>query len=420
MKTNLYITIVILILANVACKKKVPPQDHQQENHDMHNMSNDQVMYTCPMHPQIMKDKPGTCPICGMDLVEKKMDAPAHNNQNLNVLLKPTNQYALSQVKSIHPVEEQLPIVISASGKTTYDTREANTISARVDGRIEKLYIKYQYQQISVGQPIMDIYSKELLTEQENYIYILNNDSDNHSMIKTAETRLSLLGLNNNQIKQLRKTRKPFQYVTIHSNYAGHLHQLSDTQNSTSQSMSSTNMSNQEITIKEGMYVQKGQVIFNVYDTKKIWVLLYIYPDQISMIKQGQKVELTIDGIEHTIDAGIDFIEPIIQSNSQTPVVRVYIPNKKDQIKIGAIVEAKIFAGNKTGMFIPNSAIVHLGSNDVVFIKEGGAFKAQFIQKGIQLEDKTEIISGLTTNTEIALNAQYLIDSESFIKVYNE
>lgn len=375
--------------------------------------------YTCPMHPEIIRDEPGQCPICKMDLVEMKTDEVKTENTALDILLKPTNKYVISQVKTVSMQNNKIPLLINATGKISYDTREISTISSRVAGRIEKLYIKYLYQPVSKGQKLMDIYSKELLTEQENYIYLLKNDADNNTLIKTAEDRLILQGLTAEQVKKIKVDKKAIEFITIYSPFSGHLHDLIGAKTSSGAMVSMNEQTQQELLIKEGMYVQKGQAVFNVYSTNKLWALLNIYADNQNVIAKGQKVKLVIDGEELTNGNKIDFIEPEIKAGQNTLTARVYLSNPNNSIKVGSNVKATIDAGNKSGFFIPVISVVDLGSNKVVFLKENNLFKAYKIQTGVITDNMVEVISGITEKDVIAENAQLLMDSESFIKSEN-
>lgn len=379
-------------------------------------------IFTCPMHPEIIRNEPGQCPICGMDLVEKTSDGKKTSNKDLDMLLKPTNQYVISQVNTINPKELELPVKIVAMGYITYDTRQTNAISARVSGRIEKLYVKYRYQPVSKGQKLMDIYSKDLETEQQNLLFLLKNDSENTSLIRSSEQKLSLLGLTPDQINQLRSSDKIFYTITIYSPYTGHLHDLMAVENTTGMKDEDiTSSTTQELQIKEGMSVSKGQTIFNIYDTQKIWALLNIYPDAQSAIKKGQRIKLDIDGLtDKEIDATIDFIEPVIRNNQKNITARVFLNNYSDEIKIGAIVKAKSEDRKQKGLFVPSTAIVSLGLSTIVFVEQNGLFKSQKVQTGVHSGEWIEIVSGIEKEDTIAQNGQLLMDSESFIKTENK
>lgn len=396
------------------------------KGHENHSTQQEQKVYTCPMHPEIIRNEPGQCPICGMDLVEKTTDGQATSDKGLELLLKPTNQFVISQVNTISPIEKELPVNMFAMGTISYDTRQVNTVSARVSGRIEKLYVKYRYQPVSKGQKLMDIYSKDLETEQQNLLFLLKNDLENVSLIKASEQKLLLLGLTSEQINQVKSSDKTFYAITIYSPYTGHLHDIMQTDNSIKDESgmgneSMTSSTSQELQIKEGMYISKGQTVFNIYDTQKIWALLNIYPDAQSSVKRGQKVTLEIDGLrDREIEATIDFIEPVIRENQKNITARIYLNNPSNEIKIGAIVKAKSKGDKQKGLFVPSTAVVSLGLNTVVFIKKDGLFKTKKIQKGSLSGEWIEIISGLSKKDTIAQNGQLLMDSESFIKTENK
>lgn len=374
--------------------------------------------YTCPMHPEVIQDKPGTCPKCKMDLVEMKDEDSKTTDTELDILLKPTYKYVISQVKTVSMKESTVPIVIQATGKINYDTREISTISSKVAGRIENLYVKYKYQPVSKGQKLMDIYSKELLTEQENYIYLLKNDSENSTLIKTAEDRLVLQGLTLDQVKKIKSEKKAIESVSVYSSFSGHLHDLLG-EASSAQMTTMNSQPQQELLIKEGMYVQKGQAVFNVYSTNKLWALLSIYADNQSLISKGDIVNLSIDGEDLGENFKIDFIEPEIKPNQNTIAVRVYLSNPNNSVKVGSNVKAIINSGNKKGNFIPTISVVDLGNSKVVFIKENNLFKAHKVITGTVVDNMVEVISGLSESDKIAENAQLLMDSESFIKSEN-
>lgn len=373
--------------------------------------------YTCPMHPEIIQDKPGICPKCKMDLVEMKGNESKSSETELDVLLKPTNKYVISQVKTVAMKRKTAPLTIQVTGKIEYDAREIATISSKVAGRIEKLYVKYLYQAVSKGQKLMDIYSKELVTEQENFIYILKNDPDNIKLIKTAEDRLTLQGLTSDQVKKIKTEKKAIDYIGVYSSYSGHLHDLLGDKSS---DMSTMNKQPQkELLIREGMYVQKGQAVFNVYSTNKLWALLNVYSENQGSIAKGQKVNLFVDGKELSGSFKIDFIEPEIKPNQNTVTARVYLSNVNGAIKVGSNVKGIINTNEKTGYYVPTTSVVDLGSNHVVFLKENNLFRAHKVLVGSVLNDMIEIVSGIKESDLIAENAQLLMDSESFIKTEN-
>src|SRR6266700_1811441 len=181
---------------------------------DEKQVVNIQQRYRCPMHHEIIRDKPGNCPICGMNLVAFGSEEKAVADVGLNTLLRPTNSYVLSTVPVTTIKQNEEQIKVEALGNVQYDTREMATISARVSGRIEKLYLKYTFQDVSKGQKIMDIYSPELLTAQQNLLFLIKNDPDNTSFINIAKEKLLLLGMSSEQLHQVIVSGKPYYTVS--------------------------------------------------------------------------------------------------------------------------------------------------------------------------------------------------------------
>jgi Cu(I)/Ag(I) efflux system membrane fusion protein len=180
--------------------------------------------------------------------------------------------------------------------------------------------------------------------------------------------------------------------------------------------MSNTAPVTQELSLKEGMYVNKGQALFMIMNHRKAWVALQIFPNQQSVIKKGDAVQIIPETDTSAIIKGnIDFIEPFFRGNSKTLTARVYF-NNTDMLTIGSQVTANIFTDNVRGLWLPQSAVLTLGMNNVAFVKSDDGFMAHKITTGIRTGNKVQILSGLNTADTVAANAQYLIDSESFIQ----
>jgi Cu(I)/Ag(I) efflux system membrane fusion protein len=411
----LYFLLLLSVVegALVSCKQTKKNQPEQQVR------SNE--TYTCPMHPQIIKDKPGTCPICGMDLVKKTATGEKVSDISLNDLLRPSNQYVLSGIPTVHIQQRDEPVEITTYGFITYDTRQMGTVSSNVGGRIEKLYVTHRYQKVNKGQKIMDIYSPELLTAQQNLLFLLQHDADNQVMLSAARQKLLLLGMSGQQLDQVIKTGKPVLTVSIYSGYSGHIHESSSAEAMQQQEqagMRDVSLLTEELPLKEGMYVTKGQNLFVIYNPSKAWAVLNIFSGQTGMVKVGDKVRIvpeTAPGKDFR--ASINFIEPFYRPDSKTATARVYFNNPGMGIPIGSQVKAVIFAGARSARWLPEEAVLTLGLDKVVFVKKEDAFIAHKIEVGIVNNHLIQVLNGLTEEEEVAANAQYLVDSESFIKV---
>lgn len=389
----------------------------EQDNHEQ-----GKVEYTCPMHPEIIRDKPGACPICGMDLVKKETGSKKVGDVELGALLKPTNEFVVSTVPVTTIMKKEEQIEIEALGNIAYDTRKAGSISSRVAGRIEKLYVRYRYQKIKKGQHILDIYSPELLTAQQNLLFLLKNDLTNATFIQAAKEKLLLLGISNQQLQSVIQSGKPSLTIAVYSNYSGHIHESASggKMNTEPGAMNDISLITEELSIKEGMYLQKGQSIFVVYNPDRAWAILNIYGDNQGLIKIGNTVRVlpeTAPGKDFS--ASINFIEPFYRKESKTLSARVYFNNSSLKIPIGSQVRATIFGNAKDAYWLPKDAVVSLGLDKVVFKKINGGFKAHKVNTGIIYKNNIQILNGITEMDSVAINSQYLMDSESFIKVKN-
>ncbi|THU36867.1 efflux RND transporter periplasmic adaptor subunit [Niastella caeni] len=403
----------MLLVVALGCKESGKHQPTQQ--------AVVQETYTCPMHPQIIKDKPGSCPVCGMDLVKKSATGEKVNDVTLNDLLRPSNQYVLSSIPTVHIQERDEPVEITTYGFITYDTRQAGTVSSNVSGRIEKLYVKYRFQKVNKGQKIMDLYSPELLTAQQNLLFLLQHDADNQVLIAAARQKLALLGMSNQQLEQVIRSGKPVLTVSIFSAYSGHIHESSAAEAMQPQAqtgMKDVSLITEELPLKEGMYVTKGQNLFVIYNPSKAWAVLNVFSGQAGMVKVGDKVRITPETApDKDFRAAINFIEPFYRPDSKTATARVYFDNPNMGIPIGSQVKATIFAGARSARWLPEEAVLTLGLDKAVFIKKDDAFIAHKIEAGIVNNHLIQVLNGLSEEDEVAANAQYLVDSESFIKV---
>ena len=371
-------------------------------------------VYTCPMHPQITRNKPGDCPICGMKLVKKENDSKSIHEVGLSSLLKPANEYVVANIPVTTLKADMPDNEMEAFGIADYDTRMIGDISAKVSGRIQKLYVKSTFQDIRKGQKIMDIYSPELSTAEQNLIFLEKNDKGNGSLLNAAKQKLSLLGVSTSQISQIIASGKSTNTITVFSNYSGHIHEMES-------SMAVTTRSNNQITkqlsIKEGMYVQKGQTIFSVFNPHRLAALIDLFPGQQSFVKLGTRVKIIPESAPAKyFSATISFIEPFLRDGSKTLKARAYFENIEN-IPVGSQVKAIINKKGPIATWLPKESVLSLGLNKIVFLKTPDGFQAHKVTTGVTNMHEIEIISGLASNDSVAINAQYLADAESIIKI---
>lgn len=341
---------------------------------------------------------------------------------NLDAQLRPTNKSVLAQLPVTVMTQQEVPEILTVQGFIGYDTRKIGAIAARVSGRIEKLYIKRRFQDIKKGDPVLEIYSPALLNAQQQLLLLLHQDASNTALIDAAKQKLLLLGVAPQQLQKIVSSRKPVSTITVYSPYNGHIHEAAGA-GATMSATTTTPMTGAipqtaELPVKEGMYVEQGQAIFEVNNPAHAWAELYLFPEQESLVRLGDRVRITPQsGTPDGFRAQISYIAPFYKEGSRQLTARVYFDNSKFHLPVGSEVSATVFSEGRQGYFLPQSAVISLGLEKAVFVKQDKGFRAKKVTVGITNGQLTQIKDGLTTTDTVAVNAQYLIDSESFVNV---
>jgi Cu(I)/Ag(I) efflux system membrane fusion protein len=339
---------------------------------------------------------------------------------DLHTLLRPANSAVVSSIPVTTLRSSSQFLSIEALGQVDYDTRRVRTIAARVSGRIEKLYVKYRYQHVHTGDKIMDIYSPELVTAQQDLLFILHNDPGNTSLLDAARTKLLLLGMDPRQLQQVIQSGKPCYKVTVYTRYMGHIHEAGSMAGAIGSVSQPTDLSGEMggLPLKEGMYVQKGQTVFQLYNTDQSWIILHLYAGSASQVKTGSPVTIIPEtDPDNPFKVTISYIEPLYLDGSKTLTARVYFDNSCRQLPIGSRVKAFIRGQTGPGAWLPREAVLSLGLHQVVLKKERGVFQVSAVRTGITTDSLIQVTGGLNAQDSVAADAQFLMDSESFIKV---
>jgi len=401
--------------------------------------------YTCPMHPEILQDGPGTCPICKMDLVPLQSTA-AHGpaDDSLNELVKPTNELVISGIKTIRPEKGSRTAEISLKGIINYNTNNWKSVSARVSGRIERLYVKYTYEQVRKGQKIMDIYSPDLANAQQELLFLKNNSEP--VLLESAKKKLLFLGLTQNQIDQVLRSGKISPTVSVYSPYSGYVAELAQSpsvasgssaqagatriSSATSSGMNEMNSggstdavpsvqsisTGQSLQIREGQYVNAGQKLFDLINTEQVWAEFFARPDQLQEFKRGMKVSVkSLDIAGQYSEVLVDLIQPYYREGVNYSLIRANLLNINRAWKVGQLISVSK-QSKVEGNWVPRTSVLQLGKRYVVFIRRNSAFVPVYVQVNTLSNEWADIGNSLGDEQDIAINAWFLIDTESFIK----
>lgn len=363
--------------------------------------------YTCPMHPQVHKDKPGACPICGMTLV-KKAAARAMSESDVSgistVSVSPSKQ-VLANVATSTAVKMALEKEIRAVGAIDYAEPNFKHISMRFPGRLDKLYLTYTGQAVRKGDPVAEVYSPEAISAQQEYL--LAKDSYDEvkdqtdvisggalTLLDQARQKLLRWDFTGKQIAELESTKVVAKTITIHSPISGTVLKKN---------------------VDPQYYAAAGENLYDVADLSTVWMYADVYEYELQHIKIGQAVEASTDTYPGRVFTGrVVFISPTIDPSSRTAKVRMEIPNPHLDLKVGMYVNALISVKFPETVVVPASAVLSTGSRQIVWVqKESGVFQPRAVTTGERTGDYVQILQGINEGDTIVTSGGYLIDSES-------
>ncbi|SFE85042.1 membrane fusion protein, Cu(I)/Ag(I) efflux system [Chitinophaga sp. CF118] len=354
--------------------------------------------YTCPMHPQIVQNKPGTCPICGMDLV------PFDKNNKESSLTLGETQIALGNITTMVIGSDTLSNFKQLNGRLVTDPEKSAVISSRVPGRIEMLYIKETGVKVNKGQPLYKIYSEQLASLQQEYLMAaaqikqFPDDARFQQIEKAARQKLVLYDQSDAEISRLVQSQKVNPYVIYPATVSGVV---------------------SELIVSEGQYVGEGSAVMRLEGYNQLWVEADLYPAEASAVHVGQSVKVIIAGWENEPQTmTVQFINPSLQSGSQLMQVRGSISNPDNRWQPG--LQANIFLPVKSKgdvLSLPVNAVIRDGKGAHVWIgKARGKFEPRMVKTGMENFDVVEITDGLEAGDTVVVTGAYLLYSEYILK----
>lgn len=390
MARNIFISCIFFagMLVMTACKNKKPVAATKPD-----------VYYTCSMHPQIMQDMPGKCPICHMDLIPvNKSSQP-----NEEIMLS-DEQIQLGNIQTDTLGHALMGDKMVLTATLTFDEMKVNAVSARITGRIDKLYFKNTGDLVKKGDHLFDLYSEELNTAKQEYLAALerqqtlgNSIIDFKQLLQSAKNKLMLWGVSESQIDVLGKTKQFSPLTSFYSTETGYI---------------------TELPVKEGQYVMEGGVVVKLADLSTLWAEAQVYASQLASIDyKGIATVQLPDMPGKEITGKVTFANPEISTDTRINLLRVSIPNTANQLKPGMPAYVLLKSNAGSAMTLPIDAVLRDGQMAMVWVQTANnTYKRRMIDTGLESGDRIEIKSGLQNGDVVVVSGAYLLNSEYIFK----
>lgn len=405
-------------------------------------VAQEETLYTCGMHPWIVSDRPGDCPICGMKLTpirdqgaaaatgERRVlywrapmdpmeiyDRPGKSKMGMDLVPVYEDELVGGVEVRIDPVTQQNmgvrtaraemgPLVrnIRAYGRVTYDETRTAEVSPKFSGWIERLYADFTGQLVRKGEPLFEIYSPELVAAQEEYLTAHRNLSriegrGGRNLLASARRRLSYFDVPEGEIRTLERTGEVRKTLTIRSPFTGVVTHKNAVQ---------------------GVFIRAGTTVYRIADISRVWVDTRIYEYELPWVHVGQEAHMTLPYLPGKAFQGqVSYVNPYLQQQTRDVVVRLEFDNPDLMLKPDMYAEVNIKSRQPgEGLQIPSEAVIRSGERNVVFVTRGdGKFTPREVTLGLKVDGgKVQILSGLAAGENVVTSGQFLLDSESRLK----
>ena len=365
------------------------------KGHD-HSAEAVEQMWTCSMHPQIMLPEPGDCPICGMNLIPAESGA---NGLSANEIKMTKNAMALANVQTTKVGDEMAGTGegVSLSGKIMENEEDNSVQASYFDGRIERLNISYEGQDIRKGQLLATIYAPNLIAAQQELITASSLKKSQPSLYKAVRNKLKLWKLSDSQIISIEESGKVQENFPIYATVSGTV---------------------REKMASEGDYIKQGQPILKVSDLSSVWAEFDAYENQISQFEKGQEIKIVSNAFPNKeFVAKVSFIDPVLDTQTRIVTVRATLSNDNGLLKPGMFVTGKIksTSGNSSQQVsIPATAVMWTGTRSLVYVKTNPnepVFEMRNVTLGNRNGETYTIVSGLEDGDEIVTNGTFTVDA---------
>lgn len=358
------------------------------------------VYYTCSMDPQVVEQKPGPCPICKMPLVRVEV-APDRKENEVKLS---EEQIRLANIRTdtvrLRPLGEE----ISLSATLRENQNDINTVTARLTGRLERLFVRNAGEYVRAGQAIFELYSEDLAAAQRDFLLALQSkkrygstDIDFSRLAEAARNKLLLWGMTEAQLQEIEQSGAPKNTVTFYSRYAGYV---------------------MEAPPAEGSYVAEGSTVLKLADLRTLWIEAQLYVTDLPFLAQTREASITLPYYPGRILSGkVSFVNPNLEAVSKIVLTRVEISNPSGEYQPGMQAWITLKGKTRRTLAVPTNALIQESRGTTVWIKNAtGGFEGRMVRTGVANEDYTEIVEGLQSGEIVVVSGAYLLNSEFVFK----
>jgi Cu(I)/Ag(I) efflux system membrane fusion protein len=366
--------------------------------------------WQCPMHPSIVQDHEGDCPICGMKLVKVAGTGGGGGSgptpSGMAAVTIDANRQQLIGMRIAHAERGVVGGAWRTSGRVAVDETRVHHVNVKFSGFMEHVHGDFIGRTVKRGEPLFSIYSPDLLAAQEEYALALRTratlakggmDADGEALVRAARRKLELWDVPRYQLDRLEQGGEPSRTITFYSPATGVLTKKD---------------------VVPGMKVAAGDMPFEIVDLGSVWVLADAYETDLRHVKVGMKASLSLKAFpDRTFQGRVAFIDPMLDPKTRTAKVRLSFPNRDGDLKPEMFGEVVLHKGEREGLRVPADAVIDSGTRSVVFVALGeGRFEPREVKLGERSPEFVEVVSGLEKGDGVVTRANFLVDSESRLR----
>lgn len=392
MKQILISTILFSILIVSGCK-------NGHENHQATSGS----YYTCPMHPSVVSNTPGSCPVCNMSLIKVEKNENEHAGHQGNFITIDKRKQELAGIKTDTVKLRNITSASTIIGTVAIDEEQLKIISSRAKGRIEKLFVKNTGVYIKSGVPLYSIYSEQLQADEKEYLSLLKKSKTanvstqlSNELAEATKNKFLLWGLSEKHISDIEKSGSTSPLITFFSPEAGYV---------------------TEVNITEGMYVQEGSPLLKITSLNQVWVEAQLYSNEVSGIAENKSFKVFSESNPEQIYTGkLAYSNPVIEEGKRIYLLKIRVNNPKGNLIPGTLVSVVPEKSSASVLAVPKSSVLLEKMKTVWVLAHENTFEQRMVVTGAENKYWIEITSGLKQGDVVVTEGAYLISSEFILK----